>query len=128
MTPTPAVTREEGVRKGDDSQTVAIYRADCRREGERLLAWYRRSMSGCEYPRAQRVLELAVHNQSYLLPTLRRLITEAEVELAELRRAPQAVARRLPSLQRYLNGLQSLWAILLANLEDSPRSTTSSLP
>ena len=113
MNRAPAVIREEGVRR-NDRQAVAFYRADCRREGERLLAWYRRSMSGRDYAEAQRVLELAVHNQAYLLPTLRRLITTAELELGELRAHPERVAGRFPRLKHYLNGLRSLWDILMS--------------
>ena len=114
MDRTPTQTREEGVRRGvDDQQAVRVYRTECRREGERLLAWYRHAMGARSYAQQRQVVEVAARNTNYLLPTLRELITVAERELAELRLVPQVPAVRLVRQERYVAGLQSLWEILV---------------
>src|SRR5690606_3384528 len=120
MTRTPTQQREEGVRpprseagRGTDARIVRSYRAECRREGERLLAWYRQAMVARGYHQQRQVIEMAARNTNYLLPTIRELITVAERELDELRANKFSSRTRLAQHEHYLHGLRSLWEILV---------------
>lgn len=119
MSRTPTQQREEGVRRGTDAQVVRSYRAQCRREGERLLAWYRQAMVARDYHQQRQVIELAARNTNYLLPTIRELITVAERELEELQANKFSSRARLAQHEHYLRGLQSLWEILVEAMVES---------
>jgi len=106
----PAAIRQEGMN------SEGVYWRDCQREGEHLLALYRRAMVNRTFAEQRQALHDDLGDFHELAPNLRRLIAAVDQELLSLNRLEERDRQRYARLSHYRTGLVSLWDILLPYL------------
>lgn len=121
MSTVPAATRQEGTpaplmgaghAQSSDDHDLERYWRDCQKDGEHLLAVYRRVTMNRSFDQQQHALRAELSKYHDLAPRLREIIAAADQELLSMNRFSDQGRLQYAALLHYRTGLASLWDIV----------------